>query len=97
MFEHCFCIAVCTGSINISDSDTKNVLRCYFKIVIHEPSVCYIEGSLPFSKTVLILTLFFPRYAVADACLKEGSLSKILHSIRSCVANTCSVTFSYRF
>ena len=28
LFEHCFCVAVCTGSINISDSDSIFGCEC---------------------------------------------------------------------
>ena len=38
---------------------TQKYLKCHFKIIICQPSICCIVESLPFSETVFNLTLLY--------------------------------------
>ena len=74
---------------------TKNYLKCHFKMIIRQPSICCIVESLPFFLNCFNLTLlYFSRQfvPVAYAGIKKGSLPRTLHSWN----DTCQLTGSCR-
>ena len=79
---------------------TKKYLKCHFKMIISQPSICCIVRPLLFSKSDFNLTLlYFSRQfvPVAYVGIKKGNLPRTPHSWNdTChVAGSCRVSMVY--